>query len=254
MPKNPFYADKVILKNGGVIETEDGTDIVAVNADGSTVTITGTETVIASEVALAEGNFLVGNASGVATALDIGNTSAGIAIGNGTTATIAALSGDATMSTSGVVTIANDAVNEAKVVDSAGVGGLFVAKTAVAVYDFDVDGGTEGVITLASTATIPDNAVVTGIMYEVLTTFTSGGVDAATIKVNLPTDGDLSTAVAISNASTPWTQGAKGFSVINSTGLAVKTTGARAVEITTGGGNDITAGKAVFFLAYAVSQ
>lgn len=49
MPKNPFYADKVILKNGGVIETEDGTDIVAVSNAGA-VTLTGTETIVTSEI------------------------------------------------------------------------------------------------------------------------------------------------------------------------------------------------------------
>ena len=59
----------------------------------------------AGEITLAEGNMLVGAASGLATALDIGATSAGIAIGNGTTATINALSADATMSTAGAVTV-----------------------------------------------------------------------------------------------------------------------------------------------------
>jgi len=142
-------------------------------------------------------------------------------------------------------------VDEADVTDSAGAGGLFVAKAAIAVYDFSVDGGTEGVITLASTATLPDNAVVIGFMYEVNTTFVSA-TDAATIKVNLPTDGDLSTAVAISNGGNPWDAGTRSFSVINSTGLAVKTTAARAIEITVGGGENLTAGKATFYLSYMV--
>src|SRR3972149_4251392 len=57
--------------------------------------------VAASEITLAEGNVLIGNSSGVGVALDLGNTSAGIAIGDGTTATIHALSGDVTMSTTG---------------------------------------------------------------------------------------------------------------------------------------------------------
>lgn len=68
MPKNPLYADKVILKNGGVIETEAGTDIIAVDAAGSTVTITGTETVVASEIALADGKVLIGAGTGLAVA------------------------------------------------------------------------------------------------------------------------------------------------------------------------------------------
>jgi len=58
--------------------------------------------------------------------------------------------------------------------------GLYVQKVALAVYDFAVDGGTAGAITLRGTAQLPDNAVVTAITYDVLTTCTSA-TDAATI-------------------------------------------------------------------------
>ena len=34
MPKNPLYAEKIVLSNGGVIETVAGTDIVSVSALG----------------------------------------------------------------------------------------------------------------------------------------------------------------------------------------------------------------------------
>ena len=64
------------------------------------------DTITASEIALAEGNIFIGNAGGVASALDLGNTDTGIAIGNGTTATIAALSGDVTMANTGATTVA----------------------------------------------------------------------------------------------------------------------------------------------------
>lgn len=134
--------------------------------------------------------------------------------------------------------------------DSAGAGGLFVKKTALAVYDFAVDGGTEGTITLASTATIPDNAVVTATTYDVVTTLTSA-TDAATIKLNLPTDGDLSTAIAISDGTNPWDLGTHLASVI--TPIAQKTTAARALQIITAGGENITAGKIVFAVDYYVS-
>lgn len=93
---------KIVLANGGVIETADGTDIVVVSANG-TVTLTGTETVIASEVALAEGNLLLGNASGVGSALNA-KTSGQIVVGNGTTAVSVAMSGDATLASSGALT------------------------------------------------------------------------------------------------------------------------------------------------------
>lgn len=147
--------------------------------------------------------------------------------------------------------LAADAVTGAKVADSSSAGGLFAKKVAVATYDFSVDGGTEGAITLASTATIPDNAIVTAFHYDVITTCTSA-TDAATIAVSLPTDGALSTAIAISDAGNPWDAGAHLASEI--TPLAVKTTAARAVQITTAGGEDLTAGKIVFAVEYFVTE
>lgn len=103
MPKSPLVADKIILRNGGVIEREDGTGIVAINTAGTSTTITGTETVVAAEIALSEGNVLVGNSSGVATALSA-KTSGRILVGDGTTIASVAVSGDATLSSAGAVT------------------------------------------------------------------------------------------------------------------------------------------------------
>jgi len=144
--------------------------------------------------------------------------------------------------------LAASAVTEPKVVNSAGVGGLFVRKTALALYDFSVDGGTEGTITLASTATLPDNAVVTDVTINVITTCTSSG-DAATIAVQLPTDGLLTTAVAISDAADPWDAGVK----VGTTVTLKMTTGARAIELLTAGGQDLTAGKFEIAVGYYVS-
>jgi len=92
MPKNPLYADKVVLKNGGVIETEAGTDIVAVSAAGA-VTLTGTEDIDVGEIDLTDGNFMVGNGSGEAADVS--------------------MSGDASLANTGAVTVtgANAAFN-----------------------------------------------------------------------------------------------------------------------------------------------
>lgn len=38
--KNPAYADKIVLANGGVIETDDGTDIISVDSSGN-ATVSG---------------------------------------------------------------------------------------------------------------------------------------------------------------------------------------------------------------------
>jgi hypothetical protein len=63
---------------------------------------------------LAQGSILLGNSSNVATATDI-KTSGRILVGNGTTATLVAVSGDATLSSAGALTIAANAVTPAKV-------------------------------------------------------------------------------------------------------------------------------------------
>lgn len=314
MPKNPLYADKVILNNGGTIERVDGTAIVSVNAAGTTTSLTGTETIIASEIALADGKILVGGATNIAAAQTMGGdatinnagvvalsdtgvtdalltnfvagagvvtnadtvlqafnkidgnvtalsaagvggtlTSGRIIVGNGgNVAAEAVMSGDATMDNVGAVTIANDAVTAAKTVDNTGAGGLFVAKKAFAVYDFAIDGGAQGAIVLNNAAILPDNAVVTAFTYDVIDTFTSGGADAATVALSLPVDGALTTAIAISDGSNPWDQGVHLASVI--TPIAVKTTAARQIGITVAGGQDLTAGKAVFCVDYYVSQ
>lgn len=103
---SPLPIDSAVLKNGGSITTESGTAIVSVSSNGQTVTLTGTETVVASEIALAEGNVLVGNSSGVAAAVSA-KTSGRILVGNGTTVAPVAVSGDATLSSAGTLTVAN---------------------------------------------------------------------------------------------------------------------------------------------------
>lgn len=134
------------------------------------------------------------------------------------------------------------------IADTAGVSGLSVVKMATAVYDFAVDGGVIGAITLAGTIGLPDNAVVTAWTYDVLTTCTSA-TDAATIALSVPTDGALTTAIAISNAANPWDAGAH---LVN-TALPKKLTAARNLQITVAS-EAITAGKIVFTVQYYVSQ
>ena len=192
------------------------------------------------DTAVASAKMIVGSASGVGAAVD--------------------LSGDVTVDNAGAVTIANtavetamlaaDAVTEAKVVDGAGVSALGVCKYAFALYDFDTDGGgAPGAVTLTSVCTIPDNAVVTLDSYDVLTTCTSAA-DTGTIKIGLVTDGDLSTAIAINDGSSPWDAGAHLGSA--ATPIIVKTTGARAIVLTSAT-QALTAGKILFCFRYYVT-
>lgn len=225
MAKNPLYLDKVVLKNGGTIERADGTAIVAVNAAGSTTTITGTESIVTSEIA------------------DLAVTTAKIndlAVTTGKINTAAVTNAK----------IASGAIDEPLVADTNGTGILYVKKSALAVYDFAVDGGVVGDVVLAATSVLPDNAVVTAITYDVLTTCTSAG-DAATIAFSLPVDGAFTTAIDIQDASNPWDAGVHLASVV--TPIAKKTTAARQIGITIGV-EAITAGKIVFGCDYYVSQ
>lgn len=177
-------------------------------------------------------------------------TSGNILCGDGSDVISAALSGDATISAAGALTIAASAITAAKAADSAGASGQYVAKYALALYDFATDGGgSPGAITLTDAATIPDNAVLELVSYDVLTTFTSA-TDAATVKLGVVTDGDASTAIAINDGGNPFDSGAHLGSEL--TPIALKTTADRLVTLTSAV-EALTAGKAVFCFRYWVS-
>lgn len=75
-------------------------------------------------------------------------------------------------------------------------------KTAVGEYDFAVDGGAVGQLTLRGSGTLgaglPSGAVITGGYVEVDTGVTSGG--AATISIDLEAAADVVAATLVSNA------------------------------------------------------
>ena len=208
------------------------------------------------EIALAEGSILVGNASGVGAAV-VAKTLGRILVGDGTTTVLVAVSGDATLASSGALTIANDAVTtvkilnanvtEAKLVASSGFG-LGVLRVARAKYDFAVDGGAQGAITLATTATLPDNAVIVGATLNSTTAATSGG--AATIAVGLTAGGaadTIKTAEAVASFSAD--------ALINGTvtfAAPVKMTAAGNINITVATA-DLTAGVIEITLLYFVA-
>ena len=103
VPSTGSYAKGCIF-----VKTDAGTGVKALYENQGTTSSPSFNLIgeiTAGEITLAEGNVLVGNSSGVGVALDIGATDTGIAIGNGTTATIASLSGDVTMTNAGVVSI-----------------------------------------------------------------------------------------------------------------------------------------------------
>lgn len=107
-------------------------------------------------------------------------------------------------------------------------------KTAVGEYDFAVDGGPVGQLTLRSSgalgAGLPNGAVVTGGYVEVDTALTSGG--AATVSVDSEGAGDIVAATLVSNAL--WASTGRKSVVPAGTGAtSVKTTtGTRSIKAT----------------------
>lgn len=215
---------------------------VTVAADGIKVAtggITNTEVSASAAIAfsklaaLSDGNILVGSAGNVATSVNP--------------------SGDVDVSNTGAFTIAAGAVTNAKVADSTGASALGIRKSATVVYDFAVDGGVAGNIVLTGAPTIPDNAVVWLESYDVITTCTSA-TDAATIALGFATDGAISTAVAISAGANAWDAGAFAAGTGGTASpLPKKLTAARVPGLVVAGGENLTAGKIVFQLAYWVS-
>lgn len=115
--------------------------------------------------------------------------------------------------------------------------GVGQPKCAVGVYDFAVDGGVAGDITLRGDS-IPSGAIITDALIHVDTVLTSGG--AATVAIKTEGAADINAADAISGA--PWsTTGAKRGD-LTATTAPVKTTAARSIVATVGAAN-LTAGK-----------
>ena len=108
-------------------------------------------------------------------------------------------------------------------------------KTAIGEFDFAVDGGAVGTITLRAQPTdatgneIPAGSVITGGYIEVDTPFTSGG--AATVSAGSEAAADLQAAAAVSGA--PWSSTGRKSIVPAGTGAtSVKTTAKRALTLT----------------------
>ena len=84
------------------------------------------------------------------------------------------------------------------VFDTAGVDSSGAANTTIAAHGLGVY--------------IPDNAIVTRVWFDVVTTFTSA-TDAATLAVSAQSANDIVSAIAISDASNVWDAGIRGSKV-----------------------------------------
>ncbi len=113
---------------------------------------------------------------------------------------------------------------------------------AVATYSFATDGG--AVSTIGLGVSLPDNAIVTKVIQDVTTDLTSAG-SGATLKLILPTDGDLSANITADGSNA-------GVSSELPSGTPVKTTAARELSVTIAT-EAVTAGAARWFVYYVQS-
>lgn len=121
--------------------------------------------------------------------------------------------------------------------------GTTALKTAIGEYDFAVDGGAIGAITMRGSgslgAAIPNGAVILGGYIEIDTGFTTG--TAATMAISIEGANDLQTATVVSGAPFS-TTGRKAIVPVWTAASTVKTTAARNLTATIATGT-VTAGK-----------
>ena len=251
--------------------------------------IQNAESVVAAEIALADGSVLIGNASGVAVANalsgDVTVSNAGVtAIGAGVVVnadvsgsaaiafskmeavasarllvgsagnvpTAVDVTGDVTIGNTGVTAIGAGKVTEAMLKAPSTVG-LGAKRLAYALFDPSAVAGDRTVAAHALAATIPDNAFVTGLWYWVETTLTSA-TDAGTVAIHIEAAADEVVAIAISDGTNPWDTTAKpveGISKLETTSTWVATTAARAITATVAV-EALTAGKVHIWAEYMV--
>ncbi len=129
------------------------------------------------------------------------------------------------------------------------VGGGYVGgrlRPAVGLYDFAVDGGAAGAITLRGDGRIPSGAVVTDALLRV-TAALAGGTVTDTVQIGAEAAADIQAATARNAA--PWTtMGAKRVT-LTATSAPVTTTAARDLTLTING-SALTAGALMVVVWY----
>jgi len=128
--------------------------------------------------------------------------------------------------------------------------GTGTLKTAVGEYDFAVDGGAIGAITMRGSGplggVIPNGAVILGGYIEIDTNFTTG--TAATMAISIEGANDLQTATVVSGA--PYsTTGRKAIVPVFTAATSIKTTAQRSLTATIATGT-VTAGKGRVVVMY----
>jgi len=270
-------------KTSGRILVGDGTDLVSVAVSGDvTLAANGAVTVANDAINnnklanIARGSIKVGGTSNAPTDLDA-KTSGYILVGDGTDINSVAVSGDATLSSAGVVTIATDAITNTKLANipegSVKVGGASNAptdldnSTAGAIIIGNGTGVTSQVLTGAITlnsaglTTIVDDAVVTAkilddnvtvdkvstnLKYDTINfeaSFETGELGAT--KIKLPFGGTLDNIYGFATKTIEATNNGT-ITIKNHAGLTLATITATAGDIRTTEYNNTPASNNVF--------
>lgn len=146
--------------------------------------------------------------------------------------------------------------------------GLAVKYLASALFDPSANTGERTIAAHGLGVYVPDNAIITNIWWDVITTFTSA-TDAATIAVHVESANDLVSAIAISDATNVWDAGIHAGKVgapnlgadaahdsqvevaALFAGTYLKLTAEREITATVAV-EALTAGKAVFYVEYVI--
>lgn len=124
----------------------------------------------------------------------------------------------------------------------------------IAVATYDVSGGDDGTVGAHGLGVhLPDNAVITHAWYDVVTTFTDGADDSATIALSVQSANDLVTATAISGGSNIWDAGQHDATPDGTATNMVKTTAEKEVTATVAD-DDLTAGTMHIYVEYVISS
>jgi hypothetical protein len=124
--------------------------------------------------------------------------------------------------------------------------GLGRQRRAVGLYDFAVDGGAVGALTLRGDVAIPSGAIITDALLYVETAL-AGGTVTDTVSLGSEAAADIQAAAARNTA--PWsTTGAKRVT-LTATAAPVRTTAARNLSMTING-TALTAGKFTLVVSY----
>lgn len=191
----------------------------------------------AGDITLAEGSVLVGAATGLATALDA-STDTQILIGNGTTITSAALSGNATMTNAGVVTVTGAAGAFAAVGAITGPSCVVSAPTGAGIGYATGAGGAVTQITSRTTGVTLNT--LTGQITTDTTSLAAGAAASFTVTNSTTAIGDVIVVSIQSGATT------------NQTNVRVTTVAAGSFVITVENNHASTAETGAIIINYAV--